>query len=247
MNEIKVNSWNELQNKLFEGWWNPKINRYRAANAYRGLSDSNYKLDTTLMRLGGNYAKMEPHLLRNFNKYGTQFMEKSDSIWNTLTIAQHHGLPTRILDWTYSPMVALHFATANVKNYDREGVIWIVDFGKVRKYLPDLFKNKLEKEDAYVFSVEMLNEILPGEIEALKEFNSMYMNEKFVVFLEPPSLDERVINQFSIFSFMSDPTLCMDNWLAELSDKDIWQKIIIPSELKGEIRDKLDQSKVMFM
>ncbi|MHA1130187.1 MAG: hypothetical protein ACTSRC_12030 [Candidatus Helarchaeota archaeon] len=68
MNEVKVTSWNELQDFLFEDWFNPKIGRYRAPHAFRGLSDSSYRLSTTLMRLGGPYTKLEPHSLLQTSK-----------------------------------------------------------------------------------------------------------------------------------------------------------------------------------
>lgn len=242
MSSIRVQNWKELQNELFEGWWNEKIQRYRAPIAYRGLSNSEYKLETTLMRLGGNITKLEPHLLRNFFKYGTQFMDKSFSVWHVLTLAQHHGLPTRLLDWTYSPLVALHFATINANNFDKDGVIWAVDYRKIRRFLPDIMVKSLENEDAYVFSIEMLNNLFPGD-NALQKFSTL-SNNKFCVFMEPPSLDERVINQLSVFVLMSDPALCMSDWLESLPEKDFWRRIIIPAEIKGEIRDKLDQSNI---
>jgi len=63
-NEYRIKSWNDLQEKLFENSWNPRIGRYRSKYAFRGLSDAEYKLETTLMRLGGDYTQLENHLLR---------------------------------------------------------------------------------------------------------------------------------------------------------------------------------------
>jgi len=57
--DIRVSSWNELQDRLFEDAWNPDILRYRSRYAFRGLSDSRYRLETTLMRLGGDYANLD--------------------------------------------------------------------------------------------------------------------------------------------------------------------------------------------
>jgi hypothetical protein len=48
-------------------------------------------------------------------------------LWVRLAIAQHHGLPTRVLDWTVSPQVAAHFATAEAEHYDKDGAIWCID------------------------------------------------------------------------------------------------------------------------
>src|SRR5207253_3555315 len=64
----------------------------------------------------------------------------------------------------------------------------------------------------------------------------------FVVFLEPPSLDPRIVNQFALFSLMSSPQASLDDWLAR--HPALAKRILIPAALKWEIRDKLDQANI---
>ena len=219
------------------------MQRYRAPHAFRGLSNANYKLETSLIRLGGPVEKLEPHLLRNFKRYSGIKDNARNSIWDWMIIGQHHGLPTRLLDWTYSPLIALHFATVNLSRYDCEGVVWMVDFKKIRNYLPVKVNGYLIEEDTNVFSIEMLDKFLPGGIQTLKNLKEMD-EAPFVMFFEPPSIDERVVNQFALFSLVSDPTIALDDWFSQHREEGLWRRIIIPPKLKSEIRDKLDQSNI---
>ena len=237
MHEIRVQSWDELQDALFVESWNADLGRYRSRCAYRGLSDANYALETTLMRLGGPYVDLERHLLRNFKKYAHSKVVERDSLWNWLSVAQHYGLPTRLLDWTYSPLIALHFATANIAKFDRDGVVWAVNYLKAHQLLPKSLQNKLDNEGANVFTVEMLSET----VTSLAEFEKL-AGPNSVVFFEPPSIDDRIVNQFAFFSVIPAADKELDIWLAK--HPDLFHRIIIPSWLKWEVRDKLDQANI---
>jgi hypothetical protein len=237
MNNTRISSWNELNEMLFQESWKAKLGRYRSNYAFRGLSDSGYELKTSLMRLGGDFAKLEGHLLRNFRKYAHRDVETNDSEWNWLSLAQHHGLPTRLLDWTFSPFVAMHFATANIERFNSDAAIWCVDYVKIHELLPNRLRKILKEEGSNVFTVEMLKR----GAETLQVFDNLNSSE-FVVFVEPPSLDDRMVNQYALFSFISSPASILNQWL--LDHEDLYQKIVIPAELKWEIRDKLDQANI---
>jgi len=237
MNEITISSWNELQTELFAESWNEKLGRFRSRYAFRGLSDSNYKLESRLARHGGDFRKLEKHLLRNFKKYAHRSVVEKDSIWNWLSVAQHYGLPTRLLDWTYSPFVAMHFATADIDTFNVDGVIWAVNYVKTHNILPEKLSRKLEEEGANVFTVEMLFE----SIKSLTELENL-SSDPFILFFEPPSIDDRIVNQFAFFSMSSDSRVVLNSWLEDKMD--FWRKIVIPAKLKWEIRDKLDQANI---
>lgn len=230
-------SWSHLQDLLFDSSWNATLGRYRSAWAFRGLSDAGYPLDTTLMRLGGLYGQLERHLLRNFMKYAHQDVVERDSYWHWLAVAQHHGLPTRLMDWTHSPLIATHFATANTEKYDCDGVVWCIDYEKSHRLLPAPMREALDREGANTLTTELLAEVVHSlaELDRLSEI-------PFLMFFEPPSMDDRIVNQFALFSVMSGATSGLDSWIAEHTG--ICRKIIIPADLKWEIRDKLDQSNI---
>jgi hypothetical protein len=237
VNEIVVRTWSELQEALYADSWIQELKRFRSRCAYRGLADAAYPLETTLMRMGGCYEELEKHLLRNFRKYAHRRVVERDSMWHWLSVAQHYGLPTRLLDWTYSPFAALHFATADIERFDRDGAIWSVNYLHTHELVPDRLRSRLHQEGANVFTVEMLSK----EVESLRELDAL-SPEPFALFFEPPSIDDRIINQFAFFSVVSDPRVALDDWLA--GHPPLWTKILIAAELKWEIRDKLDQSNV---
>lgn len=232
VNNIK--NWNDLNEVLFKDSWNDKIERFRLPYVFRGLSNVEYDLKTSLIRLGGDYDKLERNLLRNFKKYGYNLKIDDNSIWELMAIAQHHGLPTRLLDWTYSPYIALHFMSANIENFHQDGVIWCIDIKKTIEYLPIDMKKLLEEEQANVFTIEILNKIH----NTLESFDKSKKDD-FIIFFEPPSIDSRIMNQFALFSVISNPKTISDDWLNK--HMSVYKKIIIPSYLKWEIRDRLDQ------
>ena len=255
MSDIIITSWSQLQDELFEGSWNDTIKRFRSPFVFRGLSDRSYLLQTSLKRLQGPYWQLEKHLLRNFRKYARLSSRELSSFWHLLSIAQHHGLPTRLLDWTYSPYIALHFATVNLERFETDGIIWVVDYEKAHNHLPQKLKNLLRAEGAQAFTVELLTSLHPqGElhgtdegsfhtfVETLKEFEALGSSEEFLLFFEPPSINERIVNQFALFSVMPNAKRDIDDWLS--NNPCLFRRLIIPSDLKWECRDKLDQCNI---
>ena len=230
-------SWTGLLDELYRESWDADLRRHRSPFVYRGMANANNDLRTSLTRLAGGreIAKLEGHLLRNFRNYAHADSAAGNSLWNWLALAAHHGLPTRMLDWTYSPFVALHFATADLSQYHNDAVVWCVNHGETNRRLPEQLRRELDEEGSNVFSVDMLNEVAKTfqELEALS-------NDPFIVFLEPPSLEDRIVTQFALFSLMSTPNQRMDTWLEEHGD--VSRRVIIPAGMKWEVRDKLDQA-----
>jgi len=222
---------------LYEDAWTPSLRRFRPPFAFRGMADVAFTLDTSLMRLGEGYQESERHLLRNFKKYALRNVIERDSFWYWLSVAQHHGLPTRLMDWTFSPYVALHFVTSSLELYDRDGVIWCLDYKKVHQQLPASLSSMLQEEGADIFTIDMLS-----HIGSLSEFDKLADADAFALLLEPPSIDDRIVNQYALFSVVSSPSVSLSQWLDKRPD--MYRRLIIDHTLKWEIRDKLDQANI---
>jgi FRG domain-containing protein len=231
-------SWTDILDALYAGSWNPSLERFRSPFAFRGLPCADHSLSSSLVRLAGkaDTQTLELALLRNFRKYAATEAPSADSIWDWLALGQHRGLPTRLLDWTYSPLVALHFATETPTDFNRDGVVWCVNFVEANKRLPARLRRIMTQERSETLTVDMLS-----VFEELRDFDAL-ARTPFLVFLEPPAIDRRILNQFALFSLMSSPTAGMDDWIAQ--HPALCRRVVVPAELKWEIRDKLDQANV---
>ena len=251
--EVTVTSWEELNRELFPRAPHENLGRFRSHYVYRGLSNAERALTTSLLRLNrcptveANLGLIEKELLFSFQMYGQQQINPGASAWYWLSVAQHHGLPTRLMDWTWSPYVAMHFATADLANgrQESDAVIWCVNIAECHRYLPSGPLDILNKAVTKGFYAEMMSELAAD----LAAFDSL-SDEEFVVFFEPPALDERIINQYALFSLMNSPQARLDEWLTaregdrQPDQEPLYRRIIIPAGLKWEVRDKLDGANI---
>jgi FRG domain-containing protein len=230
-----VSSWRELDDAVSDSNWCCHEPRVHSTLVFRGLARSDYSNVSSLARLGGDFPSLEPHLIRNFRKYAHR-EAPGPTMWDWLSLAQHHGLPTRLLDWTFSPLVALHFATVGWP--EDEAVLWAVDCETAHARLPEPLLSVAQEAGTLVFTTELLAEHA-ADLEALDALGG---DDPFVLFFEPPSLDERIVNQAAVLSVIADPRDHMDGWLE--AHPQAWRAWRIPPEVKAEVRERLDQANV---
>lgn len=229
----------EIKSLVFEQDRNPDNGRYRSSFFYRGMPDASFSLTTSLIRNCDDKAvELEGPLLENFVKYASiEDPSVADSIWRAMIVGQHHGLPTRLLDWTHSTLVALHFANTESNLADlskRDCVVWRIDAREINKKLPPKYLKPLNEKHTFIYSVDGLKQVT----NSLEEYDRDMGNSSFVT-IEPPSVDQRIVNQYSFFSVVPLGIACMEEYLNNNTENTI--KYIIDKSLRWDLRDILDQ------
>lgn len=220
----------------------PETGRRRDTGVYHGSSAAAHPLLTSLDRLGGTSpphtkAHLEAHVLRSFARYSRPYLPAPPSnAWELLVIAQHHGVPTRLLDWSYSPLVAAHFATRGARP-GHGCAVWRLDWQRVHRAfglpaLALLIENLLDPDLFGVAAAVTPWDLFDGGLPA------------FACMIEPPSLDARVVAQSAAFTLCSETSRSFEAFLSERGLGDALTKFVVPAEAVPHVRDQLDLSGV---
>lgn len=177
--EIEIKNIDQLNSIIWEQKYHDSIKRNRSNYLYRGIPNVDFRLVTSLQRnCGIKKDDIESSILRNFTKYAAiEDPILNSSVWRQLIIGQHHGLPTRLLDWTYSVLVALHFATSGEElcSMDRHDcALWKINILEMNRRLPLRYQNILKSKNAFLMTVDMMDELTRNERneqEALKRYD----------------------------------------------------------------------------
>ncbi len=236
---VEIRRLEDLLPLLTEQKHNEAIDRYRNPYLYRGLPNAEFGLITSIKRNCKHLAKnLEPSILRNFTKYAAiEDPTISKSVWRQMILGQHHGLPTRLLDWSQSPLIALNFAVTETnlaKMEARDCVVWRLDVAELRALLPQQYRDKQRNGKTDVFTVDMLSEEAP----TLEKYDEDMQGNAMVV-LEPPSIDPRIVNQYSFFTVVPLGMESIEDFLDRYTENTV--KYVIKKEMRWRIRDMLDQ------
>ncbi|MBK1822190.1 FRG domain-containing protein [Burkholderia orbicola] len=188
------------------------------ATIYRGVTNKDHKLIPSIARhpaehTVGGVTDLERDLLEEFKRLSIRELEfVPDNEFEWVFLAQHHGLPTRLLDWSTNPLVALYFSVE--RGDERDGAVYTVNQAVTDQYILFDYRTADYTEE---------HRKNPASIIAIQQ------RQREVIFVRPKYKDRRYHNQASVFSCPAQP-------FEPLVPTD---QLIVPKELKPLLRERL--------
>lgn len=212
----------------------------------------------------GNYADIESSLLKDFEKYGSSYFHASTPI-DFMSCGQHFGLPTRLLDFTYNPFIALSFALYMPKNNnyreDNDKDYYYIRYALLEDNFcvpsiplrDELYNMEVTRSESLatkacqcIDSVSDLFEknITHRNISSLVGFTTLKetdraqekIRKRAILFVDPNQSNQRIIMQQGLFMFPY--TLNKDEHLKILNNNSSYIKI--SKDLRDELLRYLD-------
>lgn len=177
-----------------------------------------------LLRNGASFRNKEIVLLKDFEKYGSHYFQASSTV-DFLSSAQHYGLPTRLLDFTHNPFIALSFAL-NAKKSDEDDDYYHILISDLEQnivlntipYQETLFFMTLRTEllaDRARLAIDEIEKLFAGTINDFDSWvklaiengivsdNEIKLKEKIgnkrILFIDPNQANPRIMVQQGVF------------------------------------------------
>lgn len=189
---------------------------------YRGQSDFDWNLTPGIFRYSDEVSELT--LMTRFKQSASLLLDtspKDDFDW--MFLMQHYGVPTRLLDWTESPLVALYFAVNN-KEKETDSSLWMLKPIELNKK-----SNIKTKEKNFIPSFDD---------EFLTSYDTDSINSNKHVELSPIASrnNPRIQAQLGVFTIHHLDKEPIDKFC----DSKILLKYKIPKESKESLRKELE-------
>jgi FRG domain len=228
---ICFDTWAEYKNfvdGLSENW------------AFRGQGDAIWALQNAIERTDFIHFRngIEAEFLAEFQRGARNYLTKDqipEHIIEWLALMQHHGAPTRLLDFTKSPFIASYFAFEHcIPNPDYKVAVWAININYLRKKSVEVLSQQFAEE------LELTNNLINEEVFE-KIFYSNKLNLVFPV--EPFRMNRRYSLQQSIFvstGTSEAPFMSQLSFLEEAMSQAVI-KIEMPAVLQKEVLRNLQR------
>ncbi len=220
---------------------------------FRGQANASHQLSPSIFRkrvdisIDEPYYKREQYLVQNqdygLDKFRSAIQHLKDcSEWSTidyLYCMQHYDIPTRLLDFSTNPLVALYFCVSHFIDQSNQ----MMAQAKTRSAeIDDFYEcSGLSDQGGAIFCIrpERINILSREEKEIvdlnLYNFDSLYELD-FPICIKGNSVDPRIIAQEGVFTYFGNMVHPLD-WY-EITERDII-KIFVPNSVKYQLKKEL--------
>lgn len=194
---------------------------------YRGQANSDWELLPGLLRGARNIS--EATLLSRFKQSAAMLTDsRPTSSFDWVFLMQHYGVPTRLLDWSENPLVALYFAVSDYSRHsDTDAALWLLLPSALNKNANIVDKN----EGDYIPSFDD-DEVTGYSTESVRHANRL---ELFPIATIATRNNPRIQAQMGTFTVHHNKSISIE----AVGDGRHARKVIIPQESRANILAEL--------